>query len=313
MVANLDVTPGAGSDPTGDPTTKKRPRSALGSRLILSLMALALFISTNGAGCSIRKVAYGWVTRLAVNRISEIWDLDAAQKRDLQPRISAIHDWHRKNELPRYVQLLDGVMAKVQDGLDQKEVEWMLSESTAAVERLSARFSPEAGQFLTTLRDEQIAHAGPELKKSERERFEKLEMSEQEYIQFRLKQARKNMKTWLGSYSDAQLAEFEKFVRKNRLEEQRRRKKMQENQEQLLRTLRAHPGPKVLETMVHRWLTRQTFDESPEYQRAEEQNRADFVDLVVAVDRLMTSEQRAHLLNELKGWRSDFYELANGI
>lgn len=313
MVANPRLDDLAGPDSTVGPATKKRPRKALGNRLLLSLVALALFISTNGAGCSIRKVAYGWATRLIVNRVVEIWELDGAQKRDLQARIAAIHEWHRKNELPRYVQFLDGVMAKAQDGLDQKEVEWMMSESAAAVERLSARFSPEAGQFLATLTDAQIAHAGPELKKSERERFEKLEMSEQEYIQFRLKNARKNLKTWLGSYSDAQLAEFEKFVRKNRLEEQRRRKKMHDNQELLLTTMRTHPGPKVLESMVHRWLTRQALDPSPEYQRAEEQNQAEFVELVVAVDRLMTPEQRAHLLNELKGWRSDFYELANGI
>lgn len=302
MVAHLDDRRGAS---TG------RPRS--GNRRLLALVALVLAITTNGAGCSIRKVAYGWATRLITNRIVEIWDLDSTQKRDVQARVAAVHEWHRKNELPRYVQFLDGVMAKLQDGLDRQEVEWMLAESTAALERLSARFAPEAGQFLSTLTDAQIAHGGPELKKSERERFERLELSEQDYIQFRLKQARKNLKTWLGSYTDAELAEFEKFVRKNRLEEQRRRKKMQDNQEVLLRTLRTHPGPKVLETLVYRWFTRQALDESSDYQRAEQQNQSDFIDLVLAVDRLMTTEQRAYLINELKGWRSDFYELANGI
>jgi len=273
----------------------------------------ALLVLLVCAGCSVRKLAYGWAGKLLASRIADTFDLSASQKHDLLPRIASLHKWHRQVELPRYVALLDAIREKARDGLDASEVEWLLAEGGALVERLSARFSPEAGLVLSTLSDAQIEHAVSEFKKGERERFEKLELPEEEYVKYRLKLARKNLKTWLGSYSDAQLAEFERFVRKNRLEELRRRKRYQENEATLLAALRAHPGPAPLAKLVHSWLTQLEVEVTPEYQAAERRSRADFVELVLAVDRLTTAEQRRHFLEELRLWRTDFYELANGL
>jgi hypothetical protein len=272
-----------------------------------------MVLLTGGSGCSIRKLAYGWAGKLLANRVIATFDLNDAQKRDLLPRVTALHEWHRKNELPRYVTFLDAVIAKAADGFDRQEVEWMLHEAIGMVERLSARFSPEAGSVLSTLSDAQITHADDEFKKGEKERFEKLELSEEDYVKHRLKVARKNFKTWLGSYSDAQLAEYERFIRKNRQAELRRRKRYEDNQEILLKTLHTHPGPQVLSDLVNRWLTRQEVHETPEFQAAEKRDETEFVELVLAIDRLMTQEQRQHLIDELRSWRRDFYELASGI
>jgi hypothetical protein len=265
------------------------------------------------AGCSIRKVAYGWATKLVVSRFVDTFDLNANQKRDLLPRIAAIHDWHRKQELPRYVQFLDAAIGKAQDGLDQAEVEWMLAESYPLIERLSARFTPEAAAVLATLSNAQIDHAVAEFKKAEKERFEKLEQSEEDYIKFRMKTAKKNMKTWLGSYTDAQLQEYERWVRKNRPEELRRRKRYQDNRDALLAMLRTHPGTQPIAEALHNWLTRAETRATPEFQEAEKRTHAEFVNLVVTINRMMTPEQRSHFIAELKAWRTDFHELANGI
>lgn len=285
--------------------------SRLLGRFFLLLAAVTLLCE--GTGCSIRKLAYGWANRILVNRFTDTFDLKAEQKRELSARITALHAWHRRSELPHYVQIIDGIMSRLEDGLSREEVEWMLSAAEEATARLSARFCPEAAAVMSTLSDPQITHAVAEFKKGERERFEKLDLPTDDYINYRLKLARKNLKTWFGSYTDAQLAEFERFVRKNRIEEQRRRKRYQENEEALLAALRTHAGAPVIADLVHRWLTRQEVLETPEFQAAERRNQADFVDLVLTLDRLMTSEQRRHLLRELAAWRTDFSELSSGI
>ena len=278
-------------------------------RLSLVVSALALLTLT---GCSVRKLAYGWAGKLLVSRFVDTFDLNGDQKKDLLPRVAALHEWHRKTELPRYVEFLDAVIGKAQDGLDRGEVEWMMKQSGQIFSRISERFSPEAAAVLATCSDAQIDHAIAEFRKAEKERFEKLELSEDEYIKHRLKQAKKNMKTWLGSYTDAQLAAYEGFVRKNRVDELRRRKRYRDNQLALLNLMRTHPGAPPIAEAVHRWLTRFEVDPTPEYQAAERRSETDFLDLVVTIDSMMSPDQRRHFLDELKGWRNDFRDLANG-
>jgi hypothetical protein len=273
------------------------------------LCAAALLLST-GTGCSIRKIVYGWVPRLLVGRVTDTFDLDRAQKKALQARVAALHEWHRHNELPRYVQLLEQLEQKIQDGVTPEEARWLFDELGAAGERMAHRVAPETGEFLTLLRDEQIAHAEGEMKKTEKERFERLEKPEDDYVAFRLKQAKKNFKTWLGSYTDAQLGEWERLVRKNRIEELRRREGNQRNQRDFLAALRSRPGAQALSDLVLRWVTKFEVNETPAYQQAEKRTQEDFVDTIVRMDKLLSPAQRQHLIEELRSWRTDFAELS---
>jgi hypothetical protein len=274
---------------------------------LLGLSAVLLLTST---GCSIRKIVYNLAARLATSRIADTFHLDSKQKNDLEVRVRAIHQWHRQSELPQYATVLDGFIKRSEDGLTKDELTWMFGELEGAWKRMAGRFALEAGEVLTQLRPEQIEKAQHEMQKSERERFEKLERPEDEYIQARLKAAKKNLKTWLGSYNDAQLAEYERFVRKNRPEELRRRQKTQANEQVLLDALRRHASAKEIEGIVLRWVTRQEVQETPTYQQAETRNQEDFVQFVLAMDKLVTPEQRQHLLRELRAVRTDLAELA---
>lgn len=276
-------------------------------RSLLGLTAVLLLFST---GCSIRKLAYNLAARLATSRIADTFHLDSRQKSDLETRVHAVHDWHRRSELPQYATVLDGAIRRCEDGMSREDLTWMFDELDGAWKRMAGRLAVEAGQVLTQLRPDQIDKSEAEMKKSERERFEKLELPEEQYIQARLKVAKKNLKTWLGSYNDAQLAEYERFVRKNRPEELRRRLKTQANEQLLLDALRRRASAKEIETIVLRWVTRQEVQETPGFQQAETRNQEDFIQFLLAMDRTLTPEQRRHLLRELRAVRTDLAELA---
>jgi len=226
--------------------------------------------------------------------------------------VTALHDWHRKVEMPRYVQFLDEVIAKTSDGLTREEVQWMLHEGEVAVERVGQKLAPDSSALLTSLTAEQINHCESEMQKGSQERFERLELPEQDYVNFRLKRAKKNLNTWLGSYNDTQLGEFERFVRKNRPEELRRQKLNLQSRAALLAALRNHADRPTIETILYNWLTKQQSSPTDEDQRAEARNREDFIDLVLGVDRAMSPQQRQHLLKELRSLRTDLYEIATG-
>ena len=271
------------------------------------LAALVLLI-----GCSLRKIGYNLAPRFVVSRLSSTFDLNKAQKQQAQVAVAGLHSWHRSSELPRYVEFLDAVIAKTADGLTRDEVQWMLTEGEHHWERAVQKVVPESAALLVTLSPEQISHSEAEMKKGSQERFERLELSEPDYLAFRLKKAKKTMNTWLGSYTDAQLAEFERFIRKNRVEELRRQKLNEQNRTALLTALREHAPRETVEALLFNWMTKQQVAPSDEHQRAEERNLNDFVDMVLAIDRSLSPAQRQHLLKELRTLRTELYELSIG-
>ena len=262
-------------------------------------------------GCSLRKIGYNLAPRFLVNRLADTFDLNKAQKQQAHAAVAGLHSWHRQNELPRYVEFLDAILAKTADGLTRDEVQWMLTEGEHAWERAAQKVVPEAAALLVTLTPEQISHSEAEMKKGSQERFERLELSEQDYVNFRLKKAKKTMNNWLGSYTGAQLAEFERFIRKNRVEELRRQKLTEQSRATLLTALRARTPRPALETILYNWMTKQETAPTAEHQGAEERNRGDFVELVLAVDHLLSAEQRQHLLKEMRTLRGELNELAH--
>ena len=130
---------------------------------------LGLLLSTGG--CSLRKVAYGLANRLVMTRLTDTFHLDDKQRLAMSHKVNEIHAWHRQQELPRYVALLDAFLPKLEDGLARGELEWLMRESTAGVERFAARTAPDIATILDTLSPQQIAQAAGEMKKSERERL----------------------------------------------------------------------------------------------------------------------------------------------
>lgn len=269
----------------------------------------ALLLTT--AACSLRKVAYGMANRLIVSRLSDTFHLNDSQRQGLSGKVGTLHAWHRQEELPRYVALIDAFLPKLENGLERPELEWLMREGNAAVERLAQRSAPEIAVVLDGLSPQQVGQSATEMKKAEKERFEKLEMSEEDYVRHRMKAGRKNLSTWLGTYTPQQLAEYEKFVRKNRQEEQRRRRRTQQNQQALLDALRAHRGVPVLSHILSRWMTRQEVEETPEFQAAEQRSNGEYIEFLLTLDRSLSPAQRTHLMNELRAWRRDFDDLAH--
>jgi hypothetical protein len=276
-------------------------------RAAVCLLAATVLLS----GCSVRKLFYNnLAVTLLMRRLNDTFALRGSQKQSAEQMVKAIHHWHRKSELPRYVTILDGLIARAQDGLTHEELGWLLGEVDAATRRFAERMAPDAGKLLRTLTPDQVNHAEHAMKKGEMERFERLEKPEHEYIAFRLKRARKTLTDWLGSYSDAQLGEFERFIRKNRPEEQKRQKVVQANQRDLIAALRSGTDEAGLRDLVARWMSTRQTSPTPQYQQDEARNWRDFSEALLAVDRAMTPGQRQHFLSELRSLRKDLAELA---
>jgi hypothetical protein len=278
-------------------------------RRVVSVVCLLLAM-LGPSGCSLRKVGYDLAGRYAASRMVDTFALEGNDKATAERVIRELHKWHRREELPRYVQLIDGLSERLRDGLSEDDLRWLQGQGDEAIARVAARATPPAAEVLLRLREDQLQHAEQKMAKGERERFEKLDQSDDKYYAYRLENTKKTLKTWLGSYTSEQLAIFAAFHRQDRPEELRRREATRHNRAHLLTAIRSKLPAPELAALLYRWITTRQTTPSPDYQQTEQRQDAAYGQLLQQVDRTLSSQQRQHLLQELAAWRSDFVTLA---
>ena len=107
--------------------------------------------------------------------------------------------------------------------MSEDDLKWLQQQGDDAIARMATRVAPPSAELLSHLSESQLLHAAKRMERSERERFEKLDQSEDKYYAYRLENTKKTLKTWLGSYTDEQVAIFASFHHQDRQEELRRR------------------------------------------------------------------------------------------
>lgn len=262
-------------------------------------------------GCSARKLAYGLADRFILKATDDVFHLTGAQKQRLRANVQALLRWHKHDELPRYAAVLARLERDLADGLSREELSALLADASTAGERLARVGAPVASSLLVTLSDAQIDHAAKKMQEEERERFRDLGQSDAEYLERRLRTARKSLRTWLGEPTAQQEQLVIGFLSEARGEEQRRRARAERNRLAFVALLRAHPSVPTLTPLLEGWMTRQEFG-APREPAADAAARRRFVEMVLQLDATLTPAQRRHLINELEGWRRDLTELAQG-
>lgn len=273
------------------------------------LVGLLVLLSMFSSGCSLRKVGYGLAAKYVSQRLIDTFAIEGRDKIVAERAIRDIHKWHRQSELPRYVTLIDGLTDRLRDGMSDDDFRWLQQQGDEAMARLADKFAPPAADVLSRLREDQLVAAERNLAKSEKERFDKLDQSDEKYFAYRLDNTKKTLKTWLGSYSDEQLQIFAAFHREDRDEERKRREAMRANRAQLLQAVRSKQDKQELSAMIVHWMTTRQTAPTPDYQQNEQRQEQRYARLLQQVDRTLSVKQRQHLIAELAAWKQDFVAL----
>lgn len=166
-----------------------RPRIlALGWVALLTLMA----------GCSTLQFGYGQLPRLAAWQLDGYLDLDGAQRRQLDAALAELHEWHRREELPRAREVLvraDALWGEPANGrgVTADELDTLARETTAALNRLLVRAEPLARPLLASLRPAQWDH----LRAQQRERLDEW-LEKEGDPEERADRFISNLERWLG-------------------------------------------------------------------------------------------------------------------
>ena len=169
----------------------------------LTLLMLLVVLT----GCSSTTFIYNRLDFFIPWYLGDYVDLNREQKARLDELLQPFLAWHRAEELPQYLQILDDIDARldgpisgadVGDTLDEVEQAWLRVETRALdwLLALGADFSDEQiARFIEELRDKQVEYE---------EKY--LTRTEQEYREYAEENLRDNLQDMLGRLYKTQRA-----------------------------------------------------------------------------------------------------------
>lgn len=282
-------------------------------RSVFRSIFLLLIILSVGAlvACSTIKVVYSKADRILYRYMDEYLDLTTTQKQFLKPELENLLDEHRHEELPRFIELLDKVNEYGHDGLNEEETEKILDLIVELYVATTRKTVAVVAPVLAQLNSAQIEHLSRKLAAANRSYVAKyLVFSEDRRRSRRAKRIIRRLERWIGTLTIAQ----ERLV--TRLSDA-----MPDtyedwydyrigHQKSVLDMLRQSASSDQLERSLNLWWVEQD-DVSPQLSTKIEKTWDIIVDMVVIIDRSLTSRQRDRVLRRVKDINRQFRSLVN--
>jgi hypothetical protein len=159
--------------------------------VLLSLAALLAI-----AGCSSLTLAYQQLPLAAGLWANSYFDLDGAQRERLKAQIQSWREWHRREELPRWLALLQQAHQALEGGVTRDELLALEGAARASAERCLQHAAPLAAPLLAGLRPEQWQHLQRKMDEKTAEWRER--NADPDGAEERGKRFSNNLERWLG-------------------------------------------------------------------------------------------------------------------
>src|SRR5436190_16231581 len=135
------------------PSALRRP---VVRRSIIGALATALVVATTG--CSLIKLGYGQASSLAFRWLDGYADFDNDQSLKVRAALDDTLAWHRRTQLPEYVQLLTRAEAEAAgDATPERMCAWA-GEMRSAIDPVLQQLAPTIAEVGRTLTPAQVAH-----------------------------------------------------------------------------------------------------------------------------------------------------------
>jgi hypothetical protein len=177
--------------------------------LILVLVA-ALFLQ----GCSVVRLGYGNGDSLARWWIDQYLDLAPEQDALARERLTRLHAWHRKTQLPDYARLLLEAKPMVAGRMTSSEAQQLTEAIISRVRTLTEQALPDVADLLVTLTPAQIERVAKRFGDKNADWAKEARLAEGETGQrkARFKRILERAEYWFGDFSDVQQAAIRRLV-----------------------------------------------------------------------------------------------------
>jgi len=270
-----------------------------GLRALCALLALV--------GCSATQMVYDNGATLLRWRATSYLDFHGEQAKDLDRRIESFLAWHRAAALPQYATLAESCAHRVERGLTRADLEWGYAALRAQLDQGLRAAAQELAPMMDALTPEQVKHLEQRFEEENAKYAEeRLEGDEAARRKRRLERNITSLEEWIGSLNADQRAVVRRYSETAPLTSALRLQDRRRRQAELLTILRMHSAKRRLADWAAGWDQGRT----REYARVADEDRAAYYDMLLAIERTLSPEQRAAIATRLRGLAQDFQQLA---
>lgn len=287
----------------------KRAASAVLLAARAAILALALTLLS---GCSTLRIGYEQADHLLAWMADDYFDLDPAQKQDFHVRISRLLKWHRQQQLPDYARFLAEIRQRAQRPLTRDDAAWVVDGAKARFRTLAEYGAADAAEMLATLTPDNIRALEKQFDKVNRKfaREYKVHGSADERKRARLQRTLKQVREWAGPLTHAQEDRIAALNNAIPNADHLRQQDRQRRQKEFMTLLGQRQDKAQFAAQLRAWLSDWEKGRSPDYEKALLDIYDKRVALYLEVERLLTPQQREHVLHKLQGYIDDIQSLA---
>lgn len=277
-------------------------------RLLACLLGLLLI-----GGCSMMRLGYSHLDSIATWMAHDYFDLTTEQRDGFAQRFSRLHLWHRHEQLPEYAQFLAEMQKRAQRNLQAPDILWLIDGFRERYAKIAVRAAADSADLLATLSPAQIEHLRRELDNNNRKFLREHRTQEGEAERRRAHERRtlSQLREWTGHLSEAQEARIIALLKAVPLVDQLRHEDRLRRQRELIVLLEQRSGDrKVFTQRLTDWLVHWEAGRSPRQAQLFTESWQKRAEFYAEVHRLLTPEQRSHIVHRLQDYIDNFRQLA---
>lgn len=272
--------------------------------------ALAALLALSG--CSAIKVVYNNADDLIYWWLDGYADLQDGQKQLTRDALDELHRWHRQQQLPQYVALLQRMQHMAPNDLSPAQVCAVAQDMKDSFIRVLRHVEPASAQLASQLKPEQLRSVRQRFDKTNKEwRADWLDPDEQGRLRYRTQQATQRLEDFYGRLDQPQQEALRQWLSQSVFDPAASYAERERRQADTLQTLQriAQQGPAQAEqaqALLHA-LVERNFHSPNESARTYSNalwndNCAGFAKF----HNSTTTAQREHMVQTLRGYERDF-------
>jgi hypothetical protein len=260
------------------------------------------------SGCSSTATLYDNAPRLVREKIDDYFSISQIQELQLDRDLKAFAVWHRRIELPEYVDLLSAFDNVFADGLTREEIELLFEQFAAAGTRLAQNSLGLAKAFLATVTTEQLDHYDHMFYERFTEDQKILKLSKKERIDKRFAYLLDRLEEWFGHFKDDQLNKLRLINDALPDNTAYRLEQREQRHSEFLRLLSGKPDDATIEAYLHRMFVKRDYLNT-EHREIRKHMQRKWQSAMLEIDQILTANQRQRALDRVSEYREDFKTL----
>lgn len=278
--------------------------------------ALILLVITSLNSCGLVKTLYNNAPEIINWWLDDYFDFTQAQQSVLKPALHQLHDWHRHNQLPSYVAIIQNIQNDiVDDDLSANKVCLKIDAIQDTFSELQLESIPIIVEIAPLLSNEQLQHFQSKLdKRTLKWKYEWFQESRKEQLQARLDKIEDYAEKVYGNLDKSQLLLLKKKLAATHIRPEisyAEIKRRNEDAYQIITALQNQAlTPEIKYQLVKDGFERLKSSPNPAYNAYKSQTKQHTCEIITALHQSTNAEQKKHAMEWLESYKVQFSSLS---